>query len=114
MGQAPTSCLKLPLACLTWAQLLVTLAAFQGVFLQLPTQHTPRGLGTPLGHMAGRRVLLRRAWRPLMTYVVEDFKMGPLCGVSWACGSTRLRQERPLEGGAHRGPRGWSAGEKGP
>lgn len=49
-----------------------------------------------------------------MTYVVEDFKMGPLCGVSWACGSTRLRQERPSEGGAHRGPRGWSAGEKGP
>lgn len=60
VGQAPTSCLKLPLACLTWAQLLVTLAAFQGVFLQLPTQHTPRGLGTPLGHMAGKTGLAQK------------------------------------------------------
>ena len=51
---------QLPLACLTWAQLLVTLAAFQGVFLQLPSQHTPRGLGTPLGHMAGKTGLVEK------------------------------------------------------
>lgn len=44
--------MRLPLTCLTRAQLLVTSAAFQGVFLQRPTPHTPPGLGPPLGHAA--------------------------------------------------------------
>lgn len=44
--------MQLPLTCLTWAQLLVTSAAFQGVFLQGPTPHTPPGLDPPLGHAA--------------------------------------------------------------
>lgn len=49
-GPAPR--MQLPLACLTWTQLLVTSAAFQGVFLQCPTPHTPPGLGSPLGQAA--------------------------------------------------------------
>jgi len=42
-------------------------------------------------------------------YIVEDSRTGHLCGVSWAYESGRQRKERPMEGGAHRGPRGWSA-----
>lgn len=49
-----------------------------------------------------------------MTFsIVEDSRTGHLCGVSWAYGCGRQRKERPMEGGAHRGPRGWSAGGEG-